>query len=214
MGDVARRSAPAVCVAQRSFCVLTPGCIAQSAPPELTPPAPLRTIAAVSQTIAAQLQNEADALARLWAIPSLPDRVSIRLNRRLKTTVARYKRDTRTIEVGVRFLALRARRSEILAHELAHAAVHIRHGRSALAHGKEWQALVKAAGVAARAKMTTTRSPVAQPKADRSTRYEHRCPVCHMVRIAKRPVTGWRCRACAEAGLDGELHITRTTRAR
>lgn len=160
------------------------------------------------------MKNEADALARLWSVPSLPDRVSIRLNRRLTTTLARYKRDTRTIEVGVRFLALRSRRSEVLAHELAHAAVHIRHGHGASAHGKEWQALVKAAGVAARARMTTARSAAAQPKADRSARYEHRCPVCHMVRIAKRPVTGWRCRACAEAGLDGALDITRTTRAR
>ena len=122
--------------ARRSFCVLTPGCIEQSALPELTPPAPLRTIAAVSPTTTAQLQNEAATLARLWSEPSLPDRVSIRLNRRLTTTLARYKRDTRTIEVGVRFLALRSRRSEVLAHELAHAAVHIRHGRSAPTHGK------------------------------------------------------------------------------
>ena len=180
----------------------------------LTPHAPLRTIAAVSQTITAQLQREAATLARLWSVPSLPDRVSIRLNRRLTTTLARYKRDTRTIEVGVRFLALRSRRREVLAHELAHAAVHIRHGHGATTHGKEWQDLVKAAGLAAQARMTTTRSPVTKPRSARPPRYEHRCPVRHMVRIAKRPVTGWRCRACAEAGLDGALDITRTTRAR
>ena len=182
--------------------------------PQLTLHAPLRTIATVSPTITAQLQNEAANLARLWSVPSLPDRVSIRLNRRLTTTLARYKRDTRTIEVGVRFLALRSRRSEVLAHELAHAAVHIRHGHGAPAHGKEWQALVKAAGVAAQAKMTTARGPLAKPRSARPTRYEHRCSVCHMVRVAKRPVTGWRCRACAEAGLDGALDITRTPRAR
>ena len=177
------------------------------------PPRP-KSPTTVSPTITAQLQNEAAHLARLWSVPSLPTAVSIRLNRRLTTTLARYKRDTRTIEVGVRFLALRSRRSEVLAHELAHAAVHIRHGLVALAHGKEWQALVKAAGMAGRARMATGRRPSAKPRAARSTRYEHRCPVCHMVRAAKRPVTGWRCRACVEAGLEGALDITRSTAAR
>ena len=85
----------------------------------LTPRLPLQTTASVSLKMTAQLQNEADNLARLWSIPSLSNGVTIRLIRRLTTTVARYKCDTRTIEVGVRFLALRSRRSEILAHELA-----------------------------------------------------------------------------------------------
>jgi ribosomal protein L37AE/L43A len=36
----------------------------------------------------------------------------------------------------------------------------------------------------------------------------HRCPVCHSVRRAKRPVQQWRCRSCHEAGLNGCLEIT------
>jgi len=180
----------------------------------LTQPPPLQTIASVKRDIAAQLHDEATRLARLWAIPSLPARVTLRLNRRLTTTVARYRRDTRTIEVGVRFLTLRARRSEVLAHELAHAAVHIRHGHDAQVHGAEWQALVKAAGVAARARMPVTRRVAAPKRRAGSSRYEHRCAVCQMVRTAKRPVTAWRCRQCLASGLDGALDISRTAATR
>ncbi len=39
--------------------------------------------------------------------------------------------------------------------------------------------------------------------------WEHQCPVCRLRRLARRPVPQWRCAACREAGLEGELVVTR-----
>jgi hypothetical protein len=38
--------------------------------------------------------------------------------------------------------------------------------------------------------------------------YIHRCPVCHLQRIAWRRVRQWRCAACVEAGPPGRLEIS------
>jgi ribosomal protein L37AE/L43A len=40
-------------------------------------------------------------------------------------------------------------------------------------------------------------------------RYSHTCPVCQSRRVAGRPVRGWRCARCVEAGLLGNLTIRR-----
>jgi ribosomal protein L37AE/L43A len=53
----------------------------------------------------------------------------------------------------------------------------------------------------------------AQPKKRRKRRrrylYLHLCPVCQAKRTARRMVHQWRCVACAEAGLGGELEVWR-----
>jgi ribosomal protein L37AE/L43A len=41
-------------------------------------------------------------------------------------------------------------------------------------------------------------------------RYEHRCPVCHAVRFARRRMSQWRCRECVTVGLPGLLEVART----
>ena len=54
-------------------------------------------------------------------------------------------------------------------------------------------------------------SPNRQEDPNRRRRYLyiHRCPVCQAEQIARRAVRRWRCAACVEAGLDGELEIWR-----
>ena len=42
--------------------------------------------------------------------------------------------------------------------------------------------------------------------------YVHRCPVCQLSKTARRVVRRWRCAACLDAGLSGELVITRYPR--
>ena len=163
---------------------------------------------------AEKLRSDTYRWARIWGIHSLPDLVKIRPNDRLRTTVARYRRDTKTIEIGARFLALRTRQSEVLAHEMAHAVVDLMYGRSARAHGKEWQALVRTAGFSPRACLAAAHRRCVRPDAGQSIRYEHRCPVCQMVRVSRGPVRAWRCRSCVEAGLRGNLEIIRTVRTR
>ena len=169
---------------------------------------------ALGETQTVELQKQIRRWARLWTVPSLPKLVEIRPNFRLSTTVARYRRDQRAIEVGARFLAQRQFKAEVLAHEMAHAVVDLRYGRIARPHGKEWQELVIAAGYSPTVRLRTVRLPPPQPRVARSSAYVHRCPVCQMARISRRPVTGWRCRGCVQAGLPGNLKITRTVFAR
>ena len=41
----------------------------------------------------------------------------------------------------------------------------------------------------------------------RNLAFEHRCPVCQTSRVARRSMKRWRCAACLEAGLSGDLEI-------
>lgn len=155
--------------------------------------------------LAAAVQSWADA----WQLPALPRAVEITRNPRLRSTVARFRRDKKTVEVGPRFFALRARRLEVLAHEIAHAAIAIKYGRAAKAHGPEWRSLIRAIDLPPRAQLTTAVGRPRTAKVAPPTRYAHRCPVCQMVRLSRRPIKRWRCRSCIEAGLAGTLEITR-----
>jgi predicted SprT family Zn-dependent metalloprotease len=160
----------------------------------------------------AELRGLTARLTRAWRIPPRALEVTLRSNPRLSRCVARYRRDARVIELGPRFFRLRARRPEVLCHELAHAAVDHLHGTGGKPHGADWQHLIQLAGFA-----TNAHLPRAPHAADVRTRksnpatahYVHRCPVCHMTRRAKRPVKQWRCRECTAAGLSGELEIER-----
>ena len=155
--------------------------------------------------LAAAVQSWAD----VWQLPALPRSVDITRNPRLRSTVARFRRDKNTVEVGPRFFALRARRVEVLAHEMAHAAIAIKYGRAAKAHGPEWQSLIRAIDLPPQVQLTTAVASPRPAKIHPPTRYAHRCPVCQMVRLSRRPNKRWRCRSCIEAGLAGTLEITR-----
>lgn len=170
-------------------------------------------VKAAGPHVARRLRSMVHAWARAWRLPSLPTEVAVRPNPRLKTTVARYRRDTRTIEVGPRFFALRTGQEQVLAHEMAHAAIDIRHGQAVKVHGQEWTALVRAVGFEPQTRLTVEGSRSPSAGATRNSRYAHRCPVCHMVRMSSRLIRGWHCRSCAEAGLTGTLEITKAARA-
>jgi predicted SprT family Zn-dependent metalloprotease len=101
---------------------------------------------------------------------------------------------------------------EVLCHELAHLAVYRLHGGSARPHGPEWRQLMAAVGVASLATARTcavVRPTKPNARKDYRSRFEHRCPVCQMVRFARRPVRSWRCAGCVAAGLPGLLTVTR-----
>jgi predicted SprT family Zn-dependent metalloprotease len=108
---------------------------------------------------------------------------------------------------------------EVLVHELAHLVVHAQYG-PVKAHGVEWQGLMRAACMPAAAmrvgpcdqqptRLAGERPGPAKWGQRRRLLYAHRCPVCQMVRFARRPVPTWRCRACVEAGLEGLLEVTK-----
>jgi predicted SprT family Zn-dependent metalloprotease len=156
-------------------------------------------------------------LARTWKVPRAALAVQFVVNSRLRRSVARYLRKARVIQLGPRFFSVSSRHEEILCHELAHAAVDFVYGTRAKVHGPEWRQLVEAAGYhpAAQAAFTSLASRAASrqvaktPRSFPGTVYVHRCPVCQMVRRARRPVPQWRCAACVAAGLSGTLQITK-----
>jgi predicted SprT family Zn-dependent metalloprotease len=102
--------------------------------------------------------------------------------------------------------APRALLHEVLCHEAAHVAVYCLYGPDARPHGREWADLICRAGYPPVTRLPTELSGLSPP-ARATSRYEHLCPVCQAVRIAGRPVSRWRCQACVEAGLPGELEI-------
>ena len=110
----------------------------------------------------------------------------------------------------------RAAVAEVLCHEVAHVAAYRIHRRRIRPHGSEWAELVRRAGFTPRTKFDPKDWPELRlPKAPRRRRraaavvYLHRCPVCQAARVARRPVRRWCCAACVDAGLTGELVITR-----
>jgi len=160
----------------------------------------------LGQKCTTRLSKLATLWSSMWGCPSLFDETSVNLNRRLRRTVARHQRAHGTIELGPIFLQLRARRPEVLCHELAHAAVHFKFASGKKPHSREWKNFVTQAGFAA-----STRMEVASTARSRQLNllYRHRCPVCQMQRLARRPVRAWRCAACLASGLDGILYIER-----
>ena len=144
-----------------------------------------------------------ERLGDLWGVHLAG--VTVVLNPRLRTTVARFLPREKRLEVST--ATARARNPErVLVHELAHAAAVELHGRRVKPHGKEWEALVKAAERAGLATRTRQRSP-AKKATPTTARFSHTCPVCQFRRIAKRRVTTWRCPDCRANGLPGHLVI-------
>lgn len=175
------------------------------------------------------LARAAKAVQHAWAtlgygVPAA-DTVELAIN-------SRYRRRLATADGHARRITLRGDFAgwpapmlrSVLIHELAHLAVHERDGR-VRPHGEQWRALMRAAGLSSRAMAasscgTGARRPRLQAEVrEKQTRsagrlpYEHRCPVCHMVRYAKRPVPAWRCRTCLGQGLDGMLSIRQSDRS-
>lgn len=154
--------------------------------------------------------------ARQWGVPELARRVSICISPRLRRSLGRCRPSTDQIVISSLLFTGRYRRliKEVLCHELAHIATRELYAVHVRPHGPEWVALVLAAGLPARVRLLL-KSPPSMPRRKRAAHlYEHRCPVCHMVRISRRRMRGWRCAACVAAGLSGKLAIRRVASER
>lgn len=158
--------------------------------------------------------------ARTWGVPGLESRVRIELSRRMSRALGRCIPSQGIVRLNARLLdGPRDLLIEVLCHEVAHVAAHELAGRKRpRPHGHAWAGLMRAAGFPARVRMDVNSGPhgaFLRSLAPRSgtrrsgARYEHRCPICQVYRVARRPVRQWRCAACVRAGLDGELVITR-----
>jgi len=147
----------------------------------------------------------------VWGLPGLEDAVDISFSARLKHSLGRCTPATGRIVLSESLRAAHvARVADALCHELAHVAAFVLYGRSVKAHGSEWAQLVHDAGLTPRTHRPVQRASASQvkPIRRRAWMYEHRCPVCQTVRLARRPVTRWRCAECSAAGLPGEMLVT------
>jgi SprT protein len=145
----------------------------------------------------------------LWNISDLGARTTIEYSTRLTRSLGRCYPERRIIRLAS-FLdeSDNSLIEEVLCHELAHIAARELHRGRIRPHGREWKALMRAAGFEPRTRLP---APPNAPNPSRTRHlYVHRCPVCQRSRIARRSMRRWRCRACLDAGLDGVLTITHT----
>jgi len=155
------------------------------------------------------LNDRASGWIRQWRVPTLLQQISLRRNDSLRTTIARWRENEKCLELGPKFFRMRRRQDEIVCHELAHAAARRIYGKGVSPHGAEWRALIAAAGYLPSVTFTAAKSSSQVSRRVGGTWYEHRCPVCHAVRFAKKRMPQWRCPECTEQALPGHLEITK-----
>lgn len=157
------------------------------------------------------LQDRMAHWSALWGCEGLAERVTVRTDRRLRSSIARTSASKLEIRLHPDLDgASEDFVTEVVCHELAHLACQELHGAGHRPHGPEWRHLVELAGFepATRARMAST--DAATERANGSGRrllYTHTCPVCHFSRTARRAMPSWRCPECAAAGLHGEMRI-------
>jgi len=160
------------------------------------------------------LNARASGWIRRWGVPTLLQQISLRRNDSLRTTIARWRENEKCLELGPIFFRMRRRQDEIVCHELAHAAALQIHGEGISPHGSEWRALITAAGYLPSATFTAAKSSSQVSRRVGGTWYEHRCPVCHAARFAKKRMPQWRCPECTEHGLPGLLEVNKSEERR
>jgi predicted SprT family Zn-dependent metalloprotease len=147
----------------------------------------------------------------IWGVPGLESSVDVRFSSRLRWSLGRCRPGSGriTLHADLRH-ERRSLLPEVLCHEVAHVVAYRAFGGRARPHGAEWRELVRAAGFSPSVRMAGAGRPPAPARPLPGVLpFEHRCPVCQMIRFAKRPVRAWRCADCLDAGLPGELIITR-----
>ncbi|MFM8409291.1 MAG: SprT-like domain-containing protein [Alphaproteobacteria bacterium] len=160
------------------------------------------------------------SLGATWSRPGLEESITIELSPRLVRAIGRAMPRSRRIRLALAVAdAPNATVAEVVCHEVAHIVAWDLFGPSVRPHGREWAALMRAAGFKPRIRLDPAsrglRMP--DPRTSAATRprpwlYEHRCPVCRASRTSGRVVRRWRCARCVRAGLDGELVVERRPR--
>lgn len=151
-----------------------------------------------------EFREKSAKLFMLWGFSELVHCVDIQFSRRLRSTLGRTRVDIHRVRLNpVLAETSDGLLDEVLCHELAHIAVYERFGAKAKPHGPEWAGLVRQAGYAPRLSAAID----GEKKHTNELRFEHLCPVCQVVRYAKRPMTSWRCGGCVDVGLEGYLLI-------
>jgi predicted SprT family Zn-dependent metalloprotease len=146
---------------------------------------------------------------RLWGVARGSATVSIEFSARLSRTLGRCRPSSGTLTLSQQLLAAgrEALLRAVLCHEAAHLANRILYGRRAAPHGERWRGLVETAGFEACVRMEVPWDVAPRGRSARA--WEHRCPRCGALRIARRAVAEWRCDECVTGGGDGRLIVER-----
>ncbi|MGE0758260.1 MAG: SprT-like domain-containing protein [Pirellulaceae bacterium] len=146
--------------------------------------------------------------ARSWNALTLADQITCQWSPRLRRSLGRAYPQRKLIRLSLllqepRYASLF---DEVLCHEAAHIVAYHAHGCRVADHGPAWQELVRLAGYEPRRCLEADSLPTTEQEPE-SVRYVHICPVCQATRTARSPQPQWRCVACQNAGLEGELLI-------
>ena len=159
--------------------------------------------------------------SQLWEMSELPGLVKVEFSQRMKTSLGRCLPERGIIRLNNQLKSRsRAFVREVLCHELAHFAIHLRYGTHVRPHGVEWRRLIELAGYEPKCRVLSLSSEFVST--DRGAvdsgsdahiqrcrpKFEHRCPVCQSVRLAATSARRWRCAECVADGLNGELVIS------
>ena len=179
-----------------------------------------------------ELQAIAAAVLRrvgdLWEFPQLAETTRVEVSTRMTRSLARVRPDTRVIRIAQPVIeGPPASLEEVICHEAAHIVAHSQATQRIRPHGREWAALMEQAGYPPRARVDARLLGIEMPAQqgrganaggrDRRRKryiYDHRCPVCQNHRTSGRVVRSWRCGPCVDAGMKGELVVTRFERPR
>jgi predicted SprT family Zn-dependent metalloprotease len=142
----------------------------------------------------------------LWGVPELAREIRFEFSNRLSASLGISYPERGLIRLNISLLDQEQHLLEVaLCHELAHVVIHRKHGKSVRPHGPEWQTLMRDVGFEPCVQLAGGRRASKKTAAS----YCHTCPICHMTRVARRPMRRWRCSRCVEHGLDGVLLIER-----
>jgi predicted SprT family Zn-dependent metalloprotease len=158
-----------------------------------------------------RLQKQICSWGQLWKTPNIENRIQVVFDPRLSRSLGCSDTRKKIIRLNVGLKNVRRKELlEVVCHEAAHIAVVEIYGNVVRPHGFEWQHLMRLAGFAPTTSIRLKRHQHQVRSAEkRELTFEHRCPVCQMMRLARRAVKGWKCAACIRAGLDGHLIITK-----
>jgi predicted SprT family Zn-dependent metalloprotease len=154
--------------------------------------------------IGQRIQDKSAEYFLLWDATALANSIDTQFSNRLHRALGRARVDTRRVRLNPILLNVNIELlDEVLCHELAHIVVYTRFGRKARPHGSEWADLMRQAGYKPRLRINLEEEKLSIL----INTYVHLCPVCQIIRYARRPMYRWRCVSCVKAGLDGKLHI-------
>jgi len=151
-------------------------------------------------------------LGQVWNLSGLEERVKVVYSTRLSRQLGSCNAAAHSIRLNQMLKTQLTLEAETLCHEAAHVAVFEVFGDRCLPHGLEWKEFMRIAGFEPKVSLPqrgTSHLSVTSPSINV---HEHRCTVCHSVRVSSRAISRWRCRACVAIGLEGRMLITKRTR--